>query len=46
MPLSPGKFNKYEYLTGEKILPSGPIQIIGQAKFKYTLQKYKRLTNR
>ena len=32
--LSSGKFNKYEYLTGEEILPSNKQQIIEQAKFE------------
>ena len=32
--MSSGKFNKYEYLTGEEILPSNKQQIIEQAKFK------------
>ena len=31
--LSSGKINKYEYLTGEEILPSNQQQIIEQAKF-------------
>ena len=31
--LSSGKFDKYEYVTGEEILPSNKQQIIGQAKF-------------
>ena len=30
-----GKFNKYEYLTGEEVLPSNKQQIIEQAKFEY-----------
>ena len=34
--LSSGKFNKYEYLTGEEILPSNKQQIIEQAKCKYS----------
>ena len=34
--LSLGKFNKYEYLTGEEILPSNQKQIIEQAKFTYS----------
>ena len=34
--LSSGKFNKYEYLTGEEILPSNKQQIIEQAKFTYS----------
>ena len=34
--LSSGKLNKYEYLTGEEILPSNQQQIIQQAKFNYS----------
>ena len=34
--LSSGKTNKYEYLTGEEILPSNQRQIIEQAKFTYS----------
>ena len=34
--LSSGKFDKYEYLTGEEILPSNQQQIIQQAKFNYS----------
>ena len=34
--LSSGEFNKYEYLTGEEILPSNKEQIIEQAKFTYS----------
>ena len=34
--LSSGKINKYEYLTGEEILPSNQQQIIEQAKFTYS----------
>ena len=30
-----GKLHKYEYLTGEDILPSNQQQIIGQTKFIY-----------
>ena len=33
--LSSGKIDKYEYLTGEEILPSNQQQIIQQAKFTY-----------
>ena len=33
--LSSGKTDKYEYLTGEEILPSNQQQIIEQAKFTY-----------
>ena len=34
--LSSGKTHKYEYLTGEDILPSNQQQIIEQAKFIYS----------
>ena len=34
--LSSGKHRKYEYLTGEDILPSTQQQIIEQAKFTYS----------
>ena len=34
--LSSGKIHKYEYLTGENILPSNQQQIIEQAKFTYS----------
>ena len=34
--LSSGKIDKYEYLTGEEILPSTQQQIIEQAKFTYS----------
>ena len=34
--LSSGKIDKYEYLTGEEILPSNQEQIIQQAKFTYS----------
>ena len=34
--LSSGKIDKYEYLTGEEILPSSQQQIIEQAKFTYS----------
>ena len=37
--LSSGKFDKYEYLTGEEILPSNRSQIIEQANFTYSLQE-------
>ena len=33
LALSSGKIDKYEYLTGEEILPSNQQQIIEQAKF-------------
>ena len=35
--LSSGKIDKYEYLSGEDILPSNQQQIIEQAKFTYSL---------
>ena len=35
--LSSGKIDKYEYLTGEEILPSNQKQIKEQAKFTYSL---------
>ena len=34
--LSSGKLDKYEYLTGDEILPSNQQQIIQQAKFTYS----------
>ena len=34
--LSSGKINKYEYLTGENILPSNQKQIIEQGEFTYS----------
>ena len=34
--LSSGKLHKYEYLTGEDILPSSNQQIIEQARFTYS----------
>ena len=34
--LSSGKIHKYEYLTGEDILPSNQQQIIDQTKFTYS----------
>ena len=34
--MSPNKFNKYEYPTGEEILPSNQKQMIQQAKFTYS----------
>ena len=33
--LSSGKIHKYEYITGEEILPSNKQQITEQAKFTY-----------
>ena len=34
--LPSNKIDKYEYLTGEEILPSNQKQIIEQAKFTYS----------
>ena len=34
--LSSGKLQKYEYLTGEDILPSNQQQVIEQTKFTYS----------
>ena len=34
--LSSGKIDKYEYLTGQEILPSNQRQIIEQAKVTYS----------
>ena len=47
--LSSGKIDKYEYLTGEEILPSNQQQIIRQAKFNYSplgkaLEKQRKIT--
>ena len=35
--LSPGKVYRYEYLTGEEILPSNQRQITEQVQFAYSL---------
>ena len=34
--LSSGKIDKYQFLTGEELLPSNQKQIIEQAKFTYS----------
>ena len=34
--LSSGKIDKYEYLTGEEVLPSDQSRIIEQIKFTYS----------
>ena len=34
--LSSGKIDKYEYLSGEEILPSDQRRVIEQAKFTYS----------
>ena len=36
LALSSGKIHKYEYVTGEDILPPNKQQIIEQAKFTYS----------
>ena len=36
LALSSSKISKYEYLTGEEILPSNQKRIIEQAKFTYS----------
>ena len=36
LTLSSGKIDKYEYLTGEEILPSDQSRVIEQAKFTYS----------
>ena len=35
--LSSGKLDKYEYLTGEEILPSDKRRVIEEAKFTYSI---------
>ena len=49
--LSSGKIDKYEYLTGEEILPSDKSGIIEVAKFTYSplakaFEKQKQLKNK
>ena len=46
--LSLGKINKYEYTTGEKILPSDQSRTIRQAKFTNSPagKAFKRQTNK
>ena len=34
--LLPGKIDKYDYFTGEEILPSGQSRMIEQAKLTYS----------
>ena len=36
LALSSGTIDEYEILTGEEILPSDQVRIIGQAKFTYS----------
>ena len=36
LALSPGKIDKFEYLTGEEILQSHQSRILEQAKFTYS----------
>ena len=43
--LSSEKIDKYEYLTGEEILPSDPSRIIEQAKYRILLS-VKQLKNK
>ena len=43
--LSSGKIDKYEYLTGEEILPSDQRRLIGQAKL-FSFKKSFRKTNK
>ena len=43
--LSSGKIGKYEYLTGEEILPSDQSRIIQHAKFTYSYS-FESLKNR
>ena len=43
--LSPGKTNKYEYLTGEEILPSNQRQIIEKVKFSYSQRRKTNKSN-
>ena len=38
--LSSGKIDKYEYLTGEEILPSNQQKLIEQAKFTYSYKAF------
>lgn len=45
----PGKIEKYDYLTGEKLLPLSQRRIIEQARFTYplvgkTFEKLKKKT--
>ena len=40
------KIGKYEYLTGEEILPSNQTQIIKQVKFTYSPLKKRLKTNK
>ena len=45
--LSSGKIDKYEYLTGEEILPFDQRRMVKQAKFTYSpLGKYLEKTNK
>ena len=39
MTISSGKIAKYEYLTGEEILPTDQSQLIQQTEFAYSLLK-------
>ena len=44
--LSTGKIDKYEYLTGEEILPSNQQQIIEQAKQTKTIKDEGKRANK
>ena len=46
--LSSGKIDKYEYLTGEEIIPPDRRRVIEQAKFAYSLlgKAYEKQTNK
>ena len=43
--LSSGKIDKYEYLTGEEVLPSNQQQVIEQVKFTYPFEKQIKAIN-
>ena len=46
--LSSGKIDKYEYLTGEEIIPPDRRRVIEKAKFAYSLlgKAYEKQTNK
>ena len=44
--LSSGKIDKYEYLTGEEILPSDQVRIIELIKFTYSPLLVKHLKSK
>ena len=43
--LSSGKIHKYEYVTGEDILPSTQQQIIEQTKFTFKFERLEKITD-